>query len=216
MLIDKPQMEVELNQIIYSHIIDGLTKNGNRGTKRTKKLHNDILSIIKKNIIDFDKKYDVFPEEGIDCAYGNEFKIDILIKDKQGNILVCILLKAYISSIQKNRANIANTTQGEIFRIKAVRGRENVKVWFITLIANSTPSYTTTGVLKRMENVKTSYVDLSKFKLQKNIYHSTIKYDLKNINYSTKDTFKDTLHIDNIDNITENTLIDNAKRIFQY
>jgi hypothetical protein len=206
-------MEIQLNQIIYSHINDGLTKNGNRGTVRTNRLHTGILSIIKKNIIDFDKKYDVFPEEEIDCAYGNKFKIDILIKDKQGNIFACILLKAFISSVQKNRANNANTTHGEIFRITAVPGRKNVKVWFISLIANSTPSYTALGLLRNMENVKTSYVDLSKLKSQKNIYHSTIKYDLKNVDYSTKDSFKDTLVIDNITNITENTLIDNAKRI---
>jgi hypothetical protein len=147
------------------------------------------------------------------CAYGNKFKIDILIEDKEGNIIVCILLKAFISSIQKNRANNANTTQGEIFRIKAVADRENVKVWFITFISNSTPSYTHMGVLRNMENIKTSYVDLSKFKSQKNIYHSTITYDLKNINYSTKDTFKDTLDIANISNIIENTLINDAKRI---
>lgn len=207
-------MEIQLNQIIYYHINDGLTKNGNRGTGRTNRLHTGILSIIKRNIIDFDKKYNVFYEKSITCAYGNKFKIDILIEDKQGNIFACILLKAFISSIQKNRANNANTTHGEIFRITAVPGRKNVKVWFISLIANSTPSYTALGSLRNMENVKTSYVDLSKLKSQKNIYHSTIKYDLKNVDYLTKDSFKDTLVIDNITNITENTLIDNAKRIF--
>jgi hypothetical protein len=34
-----------------------------------------------------------------------------------------------------------------------------------------------------------------------------------NIDYSTKDTFKNTLNENNIKNITENTLINNAKRI---
>ena len=215
-LNDKTQMETRLNEIIYSHINDGLTENGNRGTERTNRLHTGILSMIKRNIIDFDKKYDVFPEEEIDCAYGNKFKIDILIKDKQGNIFACILLKAFISSVQKDRANNANTTHGEIFRIKGVTGRKNVKIWFITLIANSNSSYTALGLLKNMENVKTAYVDLSKLKSQKNIYHSTIRYDLENIDYSTKDTFKNTLALNNIKNITENTLIDNAKRILQY
>jgi hypothetical protein len=209
-------METRLNEIIYSHIVMGLTGNGNRSSDRTDVLNTGILSIIRRNVIDFDKKYNVFYEKSIPCAYGNKFKIDILIEDKEGNIITCILLKAFISSVQKNRANNANTTHGEIFRIKAVCGRKNVKVWFISLIANSTPSYTASGLLRNMENVKSSYVDLSKLKSQKNIYHSTIKYDLKNINYSTKDTFKDTFHIDNIDNITENTLIDNAKRILQY
>jgi hypothetical protein len=206
-------MNINLNQIIYSHIKDGLTKNGNRGAGRTDKLHHGIISIIRKNVKDFDKKYNVFHEKSIACSYGNKFKIDILIEDKNGNIVSCILIKAFISSVQKNRANNANTTQGEIFRIKKIDGRENIKVWFITLISNKIPNYTNTGVLRNMENVKTSYIDLSKIPSEKNIYHSTITYDLENIDYSTKDTFRNTLNESNVKNITENTLIDNAKRI---
>jgi hypothetical protein len=206
-------MNINLNQIIYSHIKDGLTKNGNRGAGRTDKLHHGIISIIRKNVKDFDKKYNVFHEKSIACSYGNKFKIDILIEDKNGNIVSCILIKAFISSVQKNRANNANTTQGEIFRIKKIDGRENIKVWFITLISNKIPNYTNTGVLRNMENVKTSYIDLSKIPSEKNIYHSTITYDLENIDYSTKDTFRNTLNKGNVKNITENTLIDNAKRI---
>jgi hypothetical protein len=206
-------MNIKLNQIIYSHIKDGLTKNGNRGAGRTDKLHHGIISIIRKNVKDFDKKYNVFHEKSIACSYGNKFKIDILIEDKNGNIVSCILIKAFISSVQKNRANNANTTQGEIFRIKKIDGRKNIKVWFITLISNKIPNYTNTGVLRNMENVKTSYIDLSKIPSEKNIYHSTITYDLENIDYSTKDTFRNTLNEGNVKNITENTLIDNAKRI---
>jgi hypothetical protein len=206
-------MNINLNQIIYSHIKDGLTKNGNRGAKRTDKLHHGIISIIKRNVKDFDKKYNVFHEKSIECSYGNKFKIDILIEDKNGNIVSCILIKAFISSVQKNRANNANTTQGEIFRIKKIDGREHIKVWFITLISNKIPNYTNTGVLRNMENVETSYIDLSKIKSEDNVYHSTITYDLENIDYSTKDTFRNTLNKDNIKNITENTLINNANRI---
>jgi hypothetical protein len=206
-------MNINLNQIIYSHIKDGLTKNGNRGAQRTDKLHHGIISIIKRNVKDFDKKYNVFHEKSIKCSYGNKFKIDILIEDKNGNIVSCILIKAFISSVQKNRANNANTTQGEIFRIKKIDGREHIKVWFITLISNKIPNYTNTGVLRNMENVETSYIDLSKIKSEDNVYHSTITYDLENIDYSTKDTFRNTLNKDNIKNITENTLINNANRI---
>lgn len=203
-----------LNKIIYDHISDGLTENGNRSSERTDKLHNGILNYIKNIIPNFDDKYNVFHEKPILCTYGNKFKIDILIEDKKGNIVCCILLKAFISSVQKNRANNANTTQGEIFRIKGVPGRENVKVWFISFISNETPSYKNDGTLRTMEKVETSYVDLSKLENRPNIYHSTIKYDLQNVIYSTKIDFKNTLLIENIKNITENTLIENAKRIF--
>jgi len=203
-----------LSKIIYEHLHDGLTKNGNRSTGRTNKLHDGILSYIKEIVPNFNKNYNVFYEESIRCAYGNNFKIDILIKDKQGNIVCCILLKAFISSVQKNRANIANTTHGEIFRIKGVFGRENVKVWFITLISNETPVYKNDGTLRSMERIETSYVDLSILENRPNIYHSTITYDLLNVSYHTKEHFRNTLSIKNIKNITEKTLIENAKKIF--
>lgn len=203
-----------LNKIIYDHIHYGLTENGNRSSQRTDKLHNGILNYIKNVVPDFDKKYNVFHEKTIPCVYGNKFKIDILIEDKEGNIVSCILLKAFISSVQKNRANNANTTQGEIFRIKGLPERENVKVWFISLISNETPNYKSNGTLRSMENIETSYVDLSKIENRKNIYHSTIKYDLLNVSYHTKDDFRNTLSIENIKNITEKTLIKNAKAIF--
>jgi hypothetical protein len=202
-----------IKEIIYSHINDGLTNNGNRSSIRTDKLHSGILSIIRRSIPDFDKKYNVFPEKSIRCAYGKKFRIDILITDKEGNIILCILLKAFISSVQKNRANNANTTRGEIFRIKGLAGRKNIKVWFINLISTAIPNYRNDDVLRNMEKVETAYIDLSKLKREKNIYHSTITYDLENIDYSTKTTFKNTLNINNIKNITETTLIDNARKI---
>lgn len=203
-----------LKKIIYDHLNDGLSENGNRSSERTDKLHNGIIKCIKNQIPDFDKKYNTFHEKPIKCAYGNKFKIDILIEDKIGNIVSCILLKAFISSAQKNRANNANTTQGEIFRIKGVHGRENIKVWFISLIANEIPSYKNDETLRRMEKAETSYVDLSKIENRPNIYHSTIKYDLTNIDYSTKQNFKNSLFINGIKNITENKLNENAKKIF--
>jgi hypothetical protein len=81
------------------------------------------------------------------------------------------------------------------------------------LIANETPSYKNDGTLRNMERTETSYVPLNKIDKRKNVFYSTIKYDLMNIDYSTKDTFKNTLNENNIKNITENTLINNAKRI---
>ena len=46
-------MNIKLNQIIYSHINDGLTGNGNRSSKRTDKLHHGILECIKNELPDF-------------------------------------------------------------------------------------------------------------------------------------------------------------------
>jgi hypothetical protein len=207
-------IKVNLERTIYNHISMGLTNNGNRSSTRTNKLHNDILDYVKTLIPNFDKKYNVFMEKNIKCAYGNYFKIDIVIEDKKGNVLVCILIKAFISSVQKNRANNANTTQGEIFRIRGVAGRETVKIWFINLIASSTPSYKLDGSLRNMESTQTSYIDLSKMENRDNIYHSTITYDLVNVDYTTKTNFKNTLLIDNIQNVNEGVFIDHVRQIF--
>lgn len=202
-----------LNKIIYDHISDGLTENGNRSSKRTDKLHNGILECIKKQIPNFHKNYNVFHEKTIKCALGNKFKIDILIEDKEGNIVSCILLKAYISSLQKNRANMVGNSLGEIFRIKELPGRKNVKIWFITLLANETPAYTRDGILRNMEQTTNSYVDLGKKIKRKNVFFTSIKYDLGDIDYSTKQKFKKSLCINGIKNITENILNQDAKRI---
>ena len=205
---------ISLHEIIYNHLYDGLAKNGNRTTGRTKRLHNSILELIKSQIPNFDNRYTVFHEENIPCAYGNDFKIDILIKDKDEKIVCCILLKAFISSVQKNRANNANTTIGEIFRIKGVHGREDMKVWFISLMANNIPNYKSDGKLRSMEKFESSHVDLTKIHTKENVYHSTIRYDIDDIDYSTKLNFKDTLKLENIKNINENILFEVSKKVF--
>lgn len=202
-----------LKKIIYDHLNDGLSENGNRSSKRTDKLHNGILECIKKQIPNFHKKYNVFHEKAIKCALGNKFKIDILIEDKEGNIVSCILLKAYISSLQKNRANMVGNSLVEIFRIKELPGRKNVKIWFITLLANETPVYTRNGILRNMEQTTNSYVDLGKKIKRKNVFFTSIKYDLEDIDYSTKQKFKKSLCINGIKNITENILNQDAKQI---
>lgn len=204
----------KLNEIIYDHLHDGLNKNGSRTSGRTKRLHKSILELIKSQFPNFDDNYIVDYEESILCAFGNNFKIDILIKDKNKKIVCCILLKAFISSVQKNRANNANTTIGEIFRIKGISGREDIKVWFITLMASKIPNYKSDGSLRNMENFESCFVDLNKIDIKQNIYHSVIKYDLEDIDYSTKTTFRTTLKLKNIKNINETVLFENAKKIF--
>ncbi len=197
----------KLKQIIYNHIHVGLTTNGNRGTSRTTQLHEGIFNIIKQYIKNFDDKYIVEYEVPIECTYGNKFKIDVVIKDKVKNqIVVCILLKAFISSVQKNRANGANTTRGEIFRIKGVPNRSNVKIWFITLLANTIANYRNDGRLRNMENSKKAYVDMAAIETENNVFHSTIFYNLNQIDYTTKETFKNTLLETNISDITIDNL----------
>lgn len=204
----------QLRQIIYNHIYVGLTENGNRSSGRTTQLHEGIFNIIKQHIKNFDDKYLVDYEVPIECSYGNKFKIDVVIRDKFTNeILICILLKAFISSIQKNRANCANTTRGEIFRIKGLPNRNDMKIWFISLLANTIPNYRNDGTLRNMENSKTAYVDMTSIETESNVFHSTIFYDLKEIDYTTKTTFRNTILQNNIVNITIDNLTNKVSSI---
>lgn len=212
----------DIKDIIYNHINEGLEKNGNRSNKRTDKLHNDLLNIIKDNVDNFDDTYNVFFEKSIKDMYGGKFKIDIVIEDKDGNIKACILVKAFISSVGKNKYNYANTTVGEIARIRGMNGRESVKIWFISLLANEIPIYKKDGTLRGMEKTENSYIDFNKLNKSfrfifsenniDNTFHSTIKYDLLNINYSSKRLFRKSLNKENI-SITENKLVLDARKI---
>lgn len=193
---------MNFKELIYEQLKAGLIKSGNRSKRRTDRLHESIVSIIQETIPDFNDNYKVDYEEPIDCAYGNKFNIDIHITDKRTNQLhTCILVKAMISSVQKNRANYANTTIGESVRVKKVEGRDGVNVWFVTLIPNMIPSYKSDGSLVRMESKETAYINPAPLLSDDSIFCSTITYDVNSVDYSSKDNYLETLELASIDNV---------------
>ena len=173
----------------------------NRSSERTDMLHQSIETGIASYIDGFYDKFKVKHEYSIACGYGNKMKIDIAIFDKiTGELHTCILVKALVRSLQKNRPNIANTSVGEAFgRIRPTH--PNVNIQFITTIGRTSPNFKNTGVLVGMDKIETSYVNLAlneNLPAYKNIYFSTIKFD-GIADYSTDNNMVSTIKIENID-----------------
>jgi hypothetical protein len=196
-----------VRQIIYNHLHKGTRKNGSRMSDRTDELHEGIISEISKQVDNFDEKYIVEYESRIPCAYGNKFTVDVKISDRiTGNIHTVILGKAFVSSVQKNRANNANTSLGEIFRVLGIN--PEINIFFVTYIGNEIPMYSR-GVCKRMESKNVSYIDLEKVisdsvlysdEVKSRIHFGTISYDVRGVDYTTKESFHDTLKLESIQN----------------
>ena len=163
-------------QLIFNQLHKGLRKNGSRKSDRTDEMHEGIVLEIEKLIPNLHDDYIVEFEKPIHCAYGNNFKVDIRIKDKKTKELhSVILVKAIISSLQKNRANYTNTTIGEYYRV--VGKNPNTNVFYITILPNKIPNYVS-DKLTRLEDKESSFVDLSKTNINlDNAYYGTITYD---------------------------------------
>jgi hypothetical protein len=91
-------------------------KNGNRSSKRTDQLNSAFINSVVRPIFSEDKGYKIKMEHSIACAYGGEFKMDIVVY-KGDKIVAMFPLKAIEKSYNKNRFNFANTIVGEAYRI---------------------------------------------------------------------------------------------------
>lgn len=205
--------EVTMKEIIYNQLHKGLRTNGSRKSDRTNEMHEGLVSEIKKLIPNLHDDYIVEFEKPIHCAYGNNFKVDIRIKDKKTKELhSVILVKAIVSSLQKNRANYANTTVGEWLRVSGKN--PNTKIFFITILPNVIPNYVG-GKLKNLEKKTSSFVDLTKVKKNlENAYYGTITYDVEGVDYTTKKTFFNTLTIDSVKNVKSDLFKKSVEVIF--
>ena len=183
-------------------------KMSSRSSNRTDLLHAELENILRTNIEDFDQ-YDIKHEYKIDCAYGNKFSIDIALF-KNNELHTCILFKSLESSIQKNRQNNANTSIGEVVRIKKVEDREMVNILFVTLIPNVSPAYSG-GAFKNKEYIETSYVDLSKWD-DDFVKFTKITYDFDR-DFGKKDEFINALELKDIINVDDSEFIKGAKEI---
>ena len=197
-----------MKEIIYNHLHKGTRRNGSRKSDRTDELHSSIVSCISDRVENFHENFSVRYESKIPCVYGNTFSVDIAICDKDtGKLHTVVLAKAFVSSVQKNRANNANTSIGEICRI--LGANPDVNVFFVTYIANSIPNYKG-DICNRMNKKDSSYIDLDKVfddinifsdDVKSKVYFGTVSYDLSGIDYHTKESFHDTLLVDNVENI---------------
>tara|TARA_B100000902_G_C27259387_1_gene889776 strand:+ start:132 stop:743 length:612 start_codon:yes stop_codon:yes gene_type:complete len=202
-----------MKEIIYNQLHKGLRKNGSRKADRTDEMHEGLVSEIKKLIPNLHDDYIVEFEEPVPCTYGNSFKVDVRIKNRHtGKLHSVILVKAIISSVQKNRANYANTSVGEYHRV--VGKNPETKVFFITIIPNVIPNYVG-GKLRNLENKATSFVDLNEIDIHlKNAHYGTITYDVEGVDYTTKETFFNTLKSDNVKNVKSDLFEKSVEVVF--
>ena len=128
--------------------------------------------------------------------------------------------KAFVSSVQKNRANNANTSIGEICRI--LGANPDVNIFFVTYIANSVPNYKS-DICNRMNKKDSSYIDLGELldninifsdDVKSKVYFGTVSYDLSGINYYTKESFHNTLSVDSVENIDTKSFDRSVEMIF--
>jgi len=91
-------------------------ENGNRSSKRTDELNDAFINNVVQPIFSQDKGYTIKTEHSIACAYGDTFKMDVVVY-KKDKIVAMFPLKAIERSYNKNRFNFANTIVGEAYRI---------------------------------------------------------------------------------------------------
>ena len=205
---------------IYKHIKMGTRPSGSRKSDRTDMLNSGVISEIKNMIESFDINYKIKYEDTIECGIsGKKFKIDIGIY-KDGALHTVILNKAFISSVQKNKYNNANTSIGEIFRVLGKHADSNIL--FVTFIANVLPNYTKDGILNGTSSYETSYIDLAKIpstplwqEVCKRSYFATITYDIADVDYSSKDALHQTIALSSVKNINSTSFKNHIKKIFE-
>lgn len=207
-----------MRNTIYQSLHMGLDGNSNRSSKRTDVLHENLVSQIKTLIPNFDELYEIKYESKISDWYGGTFTIDILVLNKvTKEIYCCVLVKSIISSFNKNRQNYTNTTIGETLRVAGKH--PNSKILFVTLCPNSCPTFDGKRNLKSIE--KPNLINISNLNypdnlsaLKTNVFHSYIRYDIENVDYSTKNAFYESLTEESIVNIEDSTFTDYVNKIF--
>ena len=198
--------EIE-DAILASHVMNV------RSPDRVKLIHTRLVQAIIKLASSFE--YDAVLEQPVPCSYGDVFNVDVVIfKKGTVEIKVLILVKALVSSVGKNKFNNANTSIGEHFRVKGRNEYDNVL--FITFCCRKTPIYNKGKLSKTWD--KKPVVDLSKATVGHDYFDDagffTIWYDLDEIDYTTQQTFKDSISRDKIKNVNYGQFNRFVKKIF--
>lgn len=89
--------------------------------------------------------------------YDKDFHVDISLNDENGNLNSVFLLKAPLTSINKNVYNMINSNFGEINRFFGNREHKNCKLIFVNFIP--VQSFFANG--ENLENEKTKYIGLT-------------------------------------------------------
>jgi len=177
---------VPLNKVVYDSFVN---ETATRSSDRTDVLHESIKNIIKNGIKPKNLRKSIYhiktdtdrEESKIEDGYGKTISCDLIVKNKVNNkSSVVIMVKAPISSINKNFQNAYNNLTGEAIRILSHKNNKNIMVYFLNFIPRKTFTFDKESNIKSIEKVRTmKTLDLSDFGiLNSNVKFINIYYDL--------------------------------------
>ncbi len=179
-------------------------KNGNeRSSGKTNILHESFINLIKEEVIDLKNLFFKVENNGIRIndildVHNRLFNVDAIIKSFENDFV--FLMKAPISSINKNKYNYNNGLIGEVFRFYGNENNINKKLVFINVVPNNT--FRKDNKTKKIVLENTNHLSLEHtLKMSKNLLNNNV---IKNVSevYIYYNVNKQALsNIDNLDNI---------------
>jgi hypothetical protein len=155
------QLEVATSELFQESFVKA---NATKSSKRTDKFHDSLGGMIrgvtdpsvlhKQNIeikTDLSKK-----DTAIRDSNNNEISCDIIIRKKAGNVNEVIMVKAPVSSINKNCRNASNNAYGEAVRILRPKENRDIAVYSIDFIPTHAPIFDADKNVRRWETVNQS------------------------------------------------------------
>lgn len=138
--------------------------NATKSSKRTDKFHDSLGGMIrgvtnpsvlhKQNIeitTDLSKK-----DTAIRDSNNNEISCDIVIRKKSGKVSEVIMVKAPVSSINKNCRNASNNAYGEAVRILRPMENRDTSIYSVDFIPTQAPIFDVDKNVRRWETVNQS------------------------------------------------------------
>ena len=157
------------------------SKSGNeRSSGKTNLLHESFINLIKEELIDFNNLVFKVENNGVRIKdildiHNKVFNVDAIIKSLSNDFV--FLMKAPISSINKNIYNYNNGLIGEIIRFYGNKNNINKKLIFINVVPNNT--FRTVPKTQKIVLENTNHFSLkSTLNMSKNILNNNV---IKNI-----------------------------------
>lgn len=194
------------------------SKSGNeRSNGKTNLLHESFINLIKEDLVDFNNLVFKVENNGVRIKdildiHNKVFNVDAIIKSLSNDFV--FLMKAPISSINKNIYNYNNGLIGEIIRFYGNKNNINKKLIFVNVVPNNT--FRTVPKTKKIVLENTNHFSLKHtLNMSKNILNNNviknisevyICYDVNKLAFSNINNLgniNDFIHITSINGLDE-------------